>query len=211
MNQIALPLETEPAGAGDSYIVTEANADVDHHLTNWQQWPNRVAILVGPAASGKTAMASQFLRVADGLCFDADEGFQEEELFHLWNAAQVQRKPLLIVSSQPVAEWNVRLPDLQSRLAASQLIEIGVPDEALLTGLFQKYFAMRGTAISEEAVSWLAKRMERSYQDVQILAQMMDRIAISQKKSVTRRIAQEALHSYQNDRRAKGTENLADG
>ncbi|MEM8919662.1 MAG: chromosomal replication initiator DnaA [Pseudomonadota bacterium] len=211
MNQIALPLETEPAGDLDSYIVTEANADADHHLGNWQHWPNGVAILIGSAASGKTAMASQFLRVADGLCFEVDDGFDEEKLFHLWNEAQTRRKPLLIVSARPVGEWNVRLPDLQSRLAASQPIEIGAPDEAMLTGLFQKYFAMRGTPVSDEALAWLAKRMERSYQDVQILAQLMDRIAIAQKKPVTRRIAQEALRTCQAERRANSKENRTDG
>ncbi len=211
MNQIALPLETEPAGDGDNYIVTEANADADHHLGNWQHWPNGVAILIGSAASGKTAMASQFLRESGGLCFELDDSIDEEKLFHLWNEAQAQRKPLLIVASRPAGEWNVRLPDLQSRLAASQPIEIGVPDEAMLTGLFQKYFAMRGTPVSDEALAWLAKRMERSYQDVQILAQLMDRIAIAQKKPVTRRIAQEALQSYQDERHANGKENRMDG
>ena len=210
MNQIALPLETEPAGAGDSYIVTEANAEADHHLGNWRHWPNGVAILIGSAASGKSAMANQFLREASGLCYDIDEDFREEDLFHLWNEAKAQQKPLLILASRPVAEWHVQLPDLQSRLAASQLIEIGAPDEALLVGLFQKYFAVRGTAISEDALMWLVRRMERSYQDVQILAQMMDRIAIAQKKSVTRRIAQEALRSYENERRASGAENVTD-
>lgn len=155
-------------------------------------------------------MASQFLRETDGLCFEAEKGFREEDLFHLWNKAQTERKPLLILASRPVADWSVLLPDLQSRLAASQLIEIGAPDEALLTGLFQKYFAMRGTTISEEALSWLVRRMERSYQDVQILAQRMDRLAIERKKPVTRNIAQEALRSYQDEGHAIGTENLAD-
>lgn len=200
MSQIALPLETTPSRDNDGYIVTDANADVDAQLLDWKNWPNNVAILIGPAASGKTAMAEQYLRDSGGRCFEILDRYVGEDLFHLWNLVQEDRKPLLIVASLPVSEWDVELPDLRSRLAASLLIEIGPPDEAMLKGLFHKFFAARGLAISEDASSYLARRMDRNYQDVQLLAQKMDNLATEQKKSITRRVAQDALSAFQNDR-----------
>lgn len=210
MNQIALPLETIPSLDDDGYIVTDANADVDAQLLDWKNWPNNVAILIGPSSSGKTAMAEQYLRDSGGRCFEVSGGDAGEDLFHLWNLAREERTPLLIVSRLPVSEWNVTLPDLRSRLAASLLIEIGPPDEAMLKGLFHKFFAARGLAISEDASSYLARRMERSYHDVQLLAQKMDNLATEQKKSITRRVAQDVLTAFQNDRLNDDTEGMAD-
>ncbi|MEO9468864.1 DnaA/Hda family protein [Parasphingorhabdus sp.] len=209
MSQFALPLETTPSRGNDGYIVTDANANVDAQLLDWENWPNNVGILIGPAASGKTAMAEQFLRMSGGRCFEVSEREVGEELFHLWNLVQEDQKPLLIVSSLPVSAWNVELPDLRSRLAASLLIEIGPPDEAMLKGLFHKFFAARGLAISEDASSYLARRMDRNYLDVQILAQKMDNLATEQKKSITRRVAQDILFAFQNHRQSDDAQGIA--
>ena len=138
-------------------------------------------------------MARSFARESDGhVCDDAAE-CDDDTLFHLWNRAQEEQRPLLLVSARPVAEWDIDLPDLQSRLAASQLIEIPPPDEEMLAGLLQKYFVQRGLTISDDALAFLGKRIERSYLFVQQLARKMDRLAIERKKPVTLGIARSAL------------------
>lgn len=197
MSQIALPLDTAITAQDDHYIVTLSNAGAHDQLQNWQDWPNLTAILIGDHAAGKSVMAQQFERDSGGYVVDDAAVMQDDDLFHLWNRARQEQKPLLLVSSKPVPAWGVDLPDLKSRLAASLLIEIGPPDEAMIAGLFQKYFGSRGLSISEDALSYLGKRMERSYRDVQLLSQSMDKLAIERKRPITRAIAKEALERHQ--------------
>lgn len=197
MSQIALPLDTISSAKDDGYIVTDANAQAHEYLQNWQSWPHRTAILVGDTGSGKSAMARQFENESAGHIVDNAEIMDDADLFHLWNQANEERRPLLLTSVKPVAEWGIRLPDLKSRLAASLLIEIGPPDQPMIEGLLQKYFARRGLSVSEDALSFLGKRMERSYRNVQLLAQLMDNLAIERKKPITRAIAMEALSQHE--------------
>ena len=69
----------------------------------------------------------------------------------------------------------------------------------MIDGLFQKYFAMRGLTISEEALRYLEKRMVRTYAMVRQLAQKMDALAIESKKPVNLAIAKAALGFFDAD------------
>jgi len=193
VSQIALPLEQKPSPDQGGYLVTAANAEVHRHLQHWRDWPHNTLILTGPAASGKTTMAAAFVTDSGGLCLDDASEHEDVEIFHLWNRANNEHKPLLLVSARPVKQWEVVLPDLQSRLAASLHLEIGAPDQAMIDGLFQKYFAMRGLTISEDALRYLEKRMVRSYAMVRQLAEKMDALAIESKKPINLSIAKSAL------------------
>ncbi len=197
MSQIALPLDIAPISQGEGYLVTDCNAKAHEQLGNWGSWPNATAILIGAYGSGKLAMAHEFERQSGGRFVSNANKVADDDLFHLWNQSQMDKRPLLLMSSHEVSHWGVQLPDLKSRLAASLLIEIGAPDEAMTAGLFQKYFALRGLPISEDALSYLGKRMERSYENVQFLAQKMNVLASERKKSITRAIAKEALAQHE--------------
>ncbi|VAV88364.1 hypothetical protein MNBD_ALPHA04-2442 [hydrothermal vent metagenome] len=194
MSQIALPLETASTVDNNGYIVTSANSQVHEQLKNWEKWPHGTAILTGYALSGKSSMAAQFQSASNGYVLEDADSKDDDEIFHLWNRARQEDKPLLLVSEKPVSHWGVDLPDLKSRLASSLLIEIPLPDEAMVAGLLQKYFTARGLAISEDALSYLGKRMERSYSSIADMAQKMDALAIERKKSITLAIAREALN-----------------
>jgi len=194
VNQIALPLDIKPSPGEGSYLVTEANLQVHEQLKNWSDWPHQTAILFGPPGSGKTAMAAAFAEESGGHYLDDAADHEDVEIFHLWNRAREEKRPLLLVSGKPVAEWGAQLPDLKSRLAASLLLEIGPPDQAMIEGLLQQFFARRGLAVSGDALAYLGKRMTRSYANIHILAQKMDTAAIARKKPVTIAIARAALN-----------------
>lgn len=179
--------------------MTTANAEVHQQLQHWPDWSHHTMILTGPEASGKTTMAAAFEKESGGLWLDDASEYEDTEIFHLWNRANGEHKPLLLLSAKPVAEWGIKLPDLKSRLAASLHLEIGAPDQAMIDGLFQKYFAMRGLTISEDALRYLEKRMVRSYAMVRQLAQKMDALAIESKKPINLAIAKSALGFFDAD------------
>ncbi|WP_417593736.1 hypothetical protein [Parasphingorhabdus sp.] len=193
MSQIALPLEQSPSAEQGGYLVTAANAEVHRQLQCWRDWSHHTMILIGPEASGKTTMATVFETESQGLYLDDAAEQEDTDIFHLWNRANSEKKPLLLVSEKPVADWGVLLPDLKSRLAASLYREIGPPDQAMIDGLFQKYFALRGLTISEDVLRYLEKRMTRSYAMVRQLAKKMDALAIETKKPINLAIAKSAL------------------
>ncbi|WP_108809706.1 DnaA ATPase domain-containing protein [Sphingorhabdus sp. Alg231-15] len=197
MSQFALPLDIGSAHEDTGYLVTDCNLQTHRQLEQWDRWPNGTAILIGSHGAGKQAMARKFVSQSGGRYVADAHGVADDKLFHLWNQSQSDKQPLLLISSRDVSRWDIQLPDLKSRLAASILIEIGPPDEAMIIGLFQKYFALRGLSISEDALSYLGKRMERSYQNVQLLAQKMNVLAIERKKPITRAIAKAALAQHE--------------
>lgn len=199
MSQIALPLEQSPSAEDDGYLVTAANAEVHRQLQHWRDWSHHTMILIGPEASGKTSMAAAFETESGGLCLDDASGIEDTAIFHLWNRANSEKKPLLLLSEKPVADWGISLSDLKSRLAASLHLEIGPPDQAMIDGLFQKYFAIRGLTISEDTLRYLEKRMIRSYAMVQKMAQKMDALAIETKKPINLAIAKLALEFFDAD------------
>lgn len=198
MSQIALPLE-QSLSPERGYLVTAANAEVHRQLQHWRDWSHHTMILIGPEASGKTVMAAAFETESGGLCLDDVSETDDTEIFHLWNRANSEQRPLLLLSEKPVAEWGILLPDLKSRLAASLHLQIGPPDQAMIDGLFQKYFDIRGLTISEDALRYLEKRMIRSYAMVRQLAQKMDTLAIETKKPINLAIAKSALGFFDAD------------
>ena len=193
MTQIALPLDISVSDEDRGYLVSESNAAIHAHLQNWKSWPILTTIIVGEKSSGKSAMARTFEKEAGGLILDDADKEYDETIFHIWNRAQNEKLPLLLTATKQVSEWDVELPDLQSRLAASQLIEIGVPDDFMVEGLLQQYFARRGLSISQDALGFVSKRVERSYHYVELLARKMDKIAFERKKPVTLAVARAAL------------------
>ncbi len=102
------------------------------------------AILTGPRKSGRSLLARIFAARTGGTIIDDAERVPEVQIFHAWNRAQADRLPLLIVADAPPPRWQVKLPDLRSRLANSSLAEIGAPDDELVAGLFEHLFERRG-------------------------------------------------------------------
>jgi hypothetical protein len=103
-------------------------------------------LITGPRKSGRSLLGRIFVRKTGGRLFDNAESHEEEALFHAWNDAQSRRKPLLIVADAPPPRWQVALPDLRSRLAATPQVEIGPPDDFLIGQLIVKLLGDRGIA-----------------------------------------------------------------
>ncbi len=184
MRQTALPLDKLRSGGSDSLIVTPSNASVFAALGNHRSWPGHCAILVGPPRSGKSLMARYFASQGGDVVDDADQ-LSDEELFHRWNSAMAASQSLLLTSQKEPADWNVTLPDLRSRLSASQLMHIDAPDDDLMTQLLLKHLHDRGTSIGPEALGFVIKRIERSHAALEDFARDVNAAALAAGSAIT--------------------------
>ena len=76
------------------------NASVAEALARPESWPFRTAVLTGPPRSGKSLLARWFAEKRDGDAIDDAQALDEADLFHRWNRAQEQGRPLLIVGGE---------------------------------------------------------------------------------------------------------------
>jgi chromosomal replication initiation ATPase DnaA len=192
--QYALPLRWKSAQGQKDFYVSSANEAAVRFLDSWGTWPVPVALLVGPPGAGKSHLAAIFARRANArLWDDADRAASEEALFHAWNAAAEERRPLLMTARSVPADWNLALPDLRSRLMATACVRIGAPDDALLHEVFMKQWRDRGIAAPAEVASYVLSRIERSFEAVQRAVDLLDRAALAGQRPLTVPLAREAL------------------
>ena len=203
MNQIALPFQWPVADKDDDFLISEANRAAFDHFKSWSTWPVMATLLTGPRKSGRSLLGRIFVRKTGGRLFDDAEDHEEEDLFHAWNEAQQKRRPLLIVADAPPPRWEVALPDLRSRLAATPHVAIGAPDDALLGALILKLLGDRGVAAPPEIAEFLVPRIERSYVGVLKTIDALDRAVLSHHKRLTVPVAKRALVEARLIRRAK--------
>lgn len=196
MRQIALPL----SAASDSpprIVVGMPNAHVVDALLEPEQWPFHTAILSGPPRSGKSLLSGWFANEGRGDALDNAETLDEDAVFHAWNRAQENGRPLLIVSELPFGSgegfWNVTLPDLRSRLGAALDLAITEPDDEMLAALIDVHAQMRALNLDPAAIDYLVPRAERSHLGVERLVSAIDRLSLERKSPPTLAIWREAL------------------
>lgn len=192
MAQLALPFRW-PAADGRGYLVSAANAGLLRHLDHWALWPVMATILTGPRKSGRSLLARGFAARSGGELVDDAEGADEEALFHAWNRAQARRRPLILVADAPPPAWDVALPDLRSRLAATPALRIAEPDEPLLAALIERLCQDRGLAVPPELTAYLLPRIGRSYWDLHRTVEALDTLAFAQRRRLTVPLARRAL------------------
>ena len=209
-----LPLEFGHATgfSRDDLVVSKANAEAVRLIERWPDWPTPAVVLVGPPGAGKSHLAAIWREAAGAidligtrsmpvfkdnrstLVDDADQGdIDQIALFHLLNAAAAGGVNVLLTARRPPAAWDVRLPDLLSRLRAATLVEIKEPDDDLLTGVITKLFADRQVEIEPSVIGYLARRMERSLSSAIRLVDRLDRMALEQQTRISRALAAQAL------------------
>ena len=192
--QMVLPLRWKAAQGQKDFYVSQANQDAVHFLDGWSTWPLPAAILIGPTGSGKSHLAAIFARRANArLWDDADRTHSEEALFHAWNAAMDERRPLLMTARSAPGDWNIGLADLRSRLAATPRVQIRPPDDALLEALFLKLWRDRGIELSADVASYVLTRIERSFESAARAVDLIDQAAMAAQRAITIPLAREAL------------------
>jgi hypothetical protein len=203
VSQIALPLNWPVADGEQDFLISDANRAAFEHLKRWSVWPVMASLLTGPRKSGRSLLGRIFVRKTGGRLFDNAEEHDEEALFHAWNEAQELRKPLLIVADAAPPLWQVALPDLRSRLAATPNAWIGDPDDALIGGLVVKLLGDRGIAAPPDLADYLVPRIERSYLAVQQVVETLDNALLSHHRRISVAMVRKVLTEAGMVRRAR--------
>ena len=98
-----------------------------------------------------------------------------------------------MIADAPPPAWQVTLPDLRSRLAATPQIELLKPDDRLIGDLIVKLLGDRGIAVPPELPEFLVPRIERSYVAVLQVVESLDRAVLSHHRRITVALAKRAL------------------
>ncbi len=212
--QLLLPLPLRSARGRDDFFVAKCNALAVQQLDDWQNWPHGKLALIGPAGSGKTHLAHVWAAqsgaeiieataidaqtdaravVVEGADKIAGNAAAQEQLFHLHNALNASKRSLLITGQTPPSRWRLELPDLVSRLLAIQVTHLELPDDSLLSMIMVKLFADRQVNVGPDLISFLVKRMGRSYTEAITLVETLDQAAFSSKRPLTARFAAQIL------------------
>ena len=201
--QLSLPLDPEPAYGRDDFLAADCNRDALAWIDAWPRWPGTLAVLAGPEGSGKTHLAHIWRRIAGArivaasrLDLDAaaatplavegiDRTPDDTVLLHVLNRAAEAGGHVLATARIAPGYWRGRLPDLVSRLRAAPLVEIGRPDDGLITAVLLKLFRDRQVEVRGEAIEYLLRHMERSLDAARRTVAEADRLALAERRPIT--------------------------
>lgn len=216
LRQLPLSLPHSAAMTRADFIVGRANQSAIALIDRYPDWPNPVALLVGPAGSGKTHLG-QIWKAATGaveiaardlatagldelvgthpvLVEDVDgDGVSQTALFHLFNLVRERRVSALFTSRVPLQALPFDLPDLASRLRSAVPVELLEPDDELLARVIVKLFADRQLAVDPAVIDFISHRMERSLGAANRLVELLDREALAAGRPITRHLAATVL------------------
>jgi chromosomal replication initiation ATPase DnaA len=221
--QIPLDLPHRAAMGVADFLVAPCNRDAVAWLDRWPAWPATALVIHGDEGCGKShlihvwqsqcgaigidrgALTTDNLPLLLGnamVCFmeDADRGFEEEALLHLYNLMAERGGHLLFTARAPAAHWGIALPDLSSRLATAMSVAVGAPDDELIAGVLIKHFLDRQIRVDPAVVTYLLGRMERSFAAARRVVAALDSAALAEKKGVTVPLARDVLRRLDFDK-----------
>lgn len=193
MSQIGLPFDWAGQVRAGDFLVSDANEAAFRHIEGWRSWPVPIAILSGPARSGKSALGRHFAAISGGQVIEDADREDNVALFHQWNLARDSGRPLLLIAREAPERWTVTLPDLRSRLAAAPHLRLAEPDDALVRTLIASGLEQAGSAFAPDLPQWLARRIERSYASVAAVLDYLNRFSLASSRKISIAAAKEAL------------------
>ncbi|MGV1013386.1 MAG: hypothetical protein ACOYB4_00290 [Methyloceanibacter sp.] len=214
--QLTFDLPHRAALGAEDFLVSDCNLTAVKLIDTWSEWPDRVQLLIGPPASGKTHLVRVWQArsgapsldpanldidfidaMGEGTALaveDADRiPYDEKALFHLFNLAREKQLFVLLTARTAPARWGCALPDLVSRLNALPVIEIGAPDEGLLRTVMLKHFADRQIDIDPKVLEFIALHIDRSLQAAAAAVEAIDRAALGSGRKISRQLVNEVL------------------
>lgn len=204
-----LPLQSDLPDGASGFVVSDSNRAAFEALQDWPNLIGGVMAICGPEGSGKsrlgqvwaertgaTAVHGAEAALIDPLEIEGrpvllDDAMRadDETLFHLINLAQAPGGALLLIDRPGPSAWEVRLPDLRSRLDAVISVPVEAPDDAVLAAMLEARFAERGIRPARDVIPYLLRRIDRSAAAAAAVVERLDALH----RPVTRTLARKVV------------------
>lgn len=209
MKQLPLDFAFRTAQGRQDFLVSAANADAVAWLDKWPDWAGPFLLLTGPVGCGKTHLThvwgayskaariscddlhtidiSELNTLTQGnvILEDVEKSIEENKLFHLYNLIKENGTSLLMTSRFNIPEWEIKLPDLVSRLGTVQIARIGEPDDVLFASILLKLFSDKQIQVTPDVVQYLVTRLERSFAAALDMVTVLDSLSLAEKRKIT--------------------------
>jgi len=187
-NQYPLDLSPNPVFKFDNFVEGQSNRDAFRAIKAFPDWPAPVFTLSGPAGCGKTHLGSAWQNKFQNVAFvDQATEQSEEHLFTIINRAlNGEVDGVLLADRLPTQAWNIKLPDLRSRLDYIPDIAMEEPGDDILEPIARKLFEDRGREIKAETVAYILKHYERTVPAIAAFIEQVDKAASASKRDVSR-------------------------
>lgn len=188
----------------DDFVVSESNAYAFSFLRSWPDWKSNIALIYGPPACGKTHLTRIWQNMTHARyispvqiysndynpanCYileNIEQVHDEAAFFHFFNSVKEHNGFLLMTAYKIPSNLGIRLADLRSRLNAIPSFAILSPDDELLRTMFVKQFTDRQLKVEMEVINYLIARMERSFEFLYQMVDMLDKKALKERKNIT--------------------------
>jgi chromosomal replication initiation ATPase DnaA len=215
LNQQIIKFDYEKNFKNEDFYISKSNKHIFDSFNQWPKWEKNFLNIVGEKFSGKTHLVNIFLEKFKGVKFEAkflnNENLKEikihqnvvleniselmdEKLFYsLINIIDQDNKYLITTSTKPIVNIKFNLPDLASRSKNFLLQNIEKPDDELIFALLVKNLSDRQISLEKKLISYIIKRIDRSYGKIFDFIYKIDEISLKKKKSIDLKIIKEVL------------------
>jgi len=215
LNQQIIKFDYEENFKYEDFYISKSNKYIFDLLMQWPKWEKNFLNISGENFSGKTHLINIFLKKFKGIKFEAksfknenlkeikiyqnivleniSETVDEKLVYSLLNTIEQDNKYLIITSIKPVVDIKFSLPDLVSRSKNFLLYNIEKPDDELIFALLVKNLSDRQISLEKKLISYIIKRINRSYSKIFDFIYKIDEISLKKKKSIDLKIIKEAL------------------
>jgi len=204
--QLGLPFCHTQRYRAEDFLPSNANEAALAWLENPASWPGLRLAVYGEPGSGKTHLLHIFAARHGALFLpgaavrqlydlnghgavaidDADAGPEPTALLHVLNMAAETSLPVLLSGNAPPAHWDYALPDLTSRLRATPVVGLGLPDDNVLRALLARLLAERQLAIPPALQDFMRLRLPRAGDAMREATARLDHAALAAGGKVTR-------------------------
>lgn len=192
--QIPLALSPEPTHNFANFLISESNASAVKVVRAWPDWPLPILMLAGPQGTGKSHLGQAWANETGGVFIDDASKIEEAELFKVMNhALNGDISGLLIADRKTPSEWDVKMPDLRSRLSSTPIVVLEEHDDEILEPIVRKLFQDKGRDVSQDLIGYLLKYQERSVAAQRIIAAELETAAQRLKADLTKSFAAKYL------------------
>ena len=202
MEQSYFNYNLKPGLAIDDFFVSTSNQKAFNFILN-KKIDNKKILLIGPNKSGKTHLGKIWQKNNNAVSYENNfeiilnykknifiddflKNINEEKIFHLINHCSINKLTILLTSKKEVFEHNFLLKDLVSRLKTFNLLRINLPDDDLIINLIIKLLHDKQIIIkNKEIFHYILKRIERSYEEIFLLIENIDKLSLEKKRELT--------------------------